>query len=196
MGNIGLVVLAAGASRRLGTPKQLLSFQQKPLLQHVLDQTQEYTFSTKVLVLGAFAEQILESVDPISFHVIINEQWAAGMASSLRAGVTQALVDCPNLEHLLFLLSDQPFVSSELIQSLITTHIQHDKLITACRYQGQLGVPAIFEKSLFPELLQLQGDRGANALIQAYGDRVGEVAFKLGSFDVDTEEDYRRLGNI
>jgi molybdenum cofactor cytidylyltransferase len=193
MANIGLVVLAAGGSARLGKPKQLLPYQQKTLLQHVLDQASEYPFDSKILVLGAYAAEILGSIDAVSFTVIVHEGWKEGMASSLRKGVAQALADSPDLEHLLFLLSDQPFVSGELMQSLVSTQLEQDNLITACRYQGQLGVPAIFHKSLFPELLRLQGDRGANSLIRAQGDRVGELAFELGIFDVDTEDDFGKL---
>lgn len=193
MGKVGLVVLAAGASRRLGKPKQLLMFQQKTMLQHVLDQTGAFPFAVKVLVLGAYAKQILEPLNIADFRVKIHEHWRNGIASSLCAGVEQALADCPDLEHLLFLLSDQPFVSSELIESLVNSQLEHGKPITACRYQGQLGVPAIFEKKLFPELLQLRGDRGANRLIQQYGDRVGEFPFEMGGVDVDTAEDYRNV---
>ncbi len=193
MANIGLVMLAAGGSARLGTPKQLLPFRGKTLLQHVLDQTKDYPFACKVLVLGAYAAEIQRAIDPGSFQVIVHNEWKEGMASSLRKGVEQALAGCPDLEHLLFLLSDQPFVYSELIQSLVATQLIQGKQVTACRYRGQLGAPAVFHVSLFPELLQLQGDRGANQLIRALGDQVGELPFELGGFDVDTADDVEKL---
>ncbi len=193
MHHIGVVVLAAGASSRLGEPKQLLTFRGKPLLQHVLDQTPPVSFASYVLVLGAGADGIRNAIDPGNFDVAINENWAEGIAGSIRKGVDRSLAVHPDLDHLLFLLSDQPFVSSQLIGDLAHTHIQSGKKITACMYGNTLGVPAIFSKIVFPELLSLRGDRGANRLIKQYRHDVAAVPFELGSVDVDTSEDYHEL---
>lgn len=196
MDDIGVVVLAAGASSRLGKPKQLLEFQGKPLLQHVLDQIRPVSFASYVLVLGAGAGGIRNAIDPGNFDVAINENWTEGIAGSIRKGVEHSLAAHPDLDHLLFLLSDQPFVSNQLIRDLAHTHMQSGKKITACRYGGTTGVPAIFSKSVFPDLLSLRGDRGANRLIKQYRDEVAVVPFELGSIDVDTPEDYRELNRL
>lgn len=190
---IGVIILAAGASRRMGKPKQLIGFHGKPLLQTIIDRSQAYIFDTYVLVLGAHSDEIQKAIDPGRFRVIINEDWKEGMAGSIRKGVEGSLGIKQELEHILILLSDQPFVSSELICEMIERHRQHGKAITACKYQDTVGVPAIFTRPLFRELCLLDGDRGARVLIKRYSDNLVVVPFELGSIDLDKPEDYRKL---
>lgn len=191
--NVGVVILAAGSSSRLGQPKQLIKFKNKPLLQNIIDNSQVLTFAAKVLILGAHAEEIKKNINTGEYVVFINEEWEEGIASSIRKGVICSLQIQPDLEHILFLLSDQPFVTSELIQELLDTHIQQGKIITGCGYNDTIGVPAIFSKQLFQELSLLEGDRGAKVLIKKHPDKVGFIPFDLGSVDVDEPEDYAKL---
>jgi molybdenum cofactor cytidylyltransferase len=192
----GVLVLAAGASRRLGQPKQLLPFREKPMLQHVLDQTRTIEFATRVLVLGACAEEIRQAIAPGAFDVVWNESWEEGMSGSIRVGVERSLALDPSLEHLLVLLCDQPYVTGELLREMMEAHLRAGKKITACRYQDTVGVPAIFSKGFFPALLQLRGDRGAGGLIKQYPDDLTIVPFDRGAVDVDTPEDYEGLFRI
>ena len=192
---MGVVILAAGGSSRLGQPKQLIKFHSKTLLQNILDQSQALTFASYVLVLGAHAAEIRKSIDPGNFKIIINENWVEGIASSIRRGVEGSLEIDPELEHILFLLSDQPFVTSELIDELVKTHMHQNKDITGCKYQDTVGVPAIFTKRMFKELGMLKGDRGAKVLIKKYPDKQAVVPFDLGSIDVDIPGDYNKLIN-
>lgn len=193
MTHCGVVILAAGSSSRLGAPKQLLLYKNKTLLQHTLDQVLPLSFDSYVLMLGAQADSIQPTLEPGPFEVVVNHNWPEGIASSIRTGLERSMALRPDLEHLLVLLCDQPFVSTRLIQELVDTHLRSGKNITACCYQDAVGVPAMFSKAMFPELLQLQGDRGANRLIRQYPDDVAVVPFEQGSIDVDTEEDYRKL---
>ena len=190
---IGVIILAAGASNRMGKPKQLLRWHEKPLLQTVIDKAQAYTFDTNVLVLGAHSEEIKRAIVPGRFRIIINEDWKEGIASSIRKGVEGSLEINPELEHILILLSDQPFLTSELIHEMIGSHKQHGKSITACKYQDTVGVPAIFARPLFRELSMLEGDRGAKVLIRKYPDNLAVVSFDLGLIDLDKPEDYHKL---
>jgi molybdenum cofactor cytidylyltransferase len=194
--NIGVIILAAGGSSRLGQPKQLLRFQDKPLLQHIVDQSQIFTFEAYVLVLGAHAVEIQKSIDPGHFKVIINEDWEEGMAGSIRRGVEASLFIEPELEHILILLSDQPFVTSELIHEMIAAHTKRGKEITGCGYEDTVGVPVLFTRRFFKELCMLEGDRGAKVLIKKYPDKLAVVPFELGSLDVDIPEDYTKLLNF
>ena len=191
--NVGVVVLAAGSSSRLGQPKQLIKYKGKPLLQNILDHSQVLSFTSKVLILGAHAEEIKKNINTGEFRVIINEQWEEGIASSILKGVRSSLEINPNLENILFLLSDQPFVTSALIKELLDTHKKEGKTITGCRYDKTVGVPVIFNKNMFRELCHLNGDRGAKVLIRKYPDKVAAVSFDLGSVDIDEPEDYRKL---
>ena len=193
---IGVVILAAGGSSRLGQPMQLIMFQNKSLLQNIIDQSHEaFDFSSHVLVLGAYASVIKKSINNGNFKVIINEKWQEGIASSIRKGVEDSLEIDPELESILILLSDQPFVTKKLISELIETHQKKGEEITASKYEDTVGVPAIFNKRLFKELCLLEGDRGAKVLIRKYQDNVAAIPFELGSIDVDMPEDYHKLLN-
>lgn len=191
--NIGVVILAAGSSSRLGRPKQLVEFQNKPLLQHVVDTINPFQFHPGLLVLGANADEIRKSISPKNVTVLHNENWPEGIASSIRLGVSESIKLNDSLDGILFLLSDQPFVSKELIEELIEKHANGKQKITACGYKGNVGVPAILSKDFFPKLLELKGDVGAKKIITQNSDNLQSVVFKKGSFDVDTEKDVQEL---
>lgn len=193
MQNTAVLVLAAGASTRLGQPKQLLDFGGKALLQHILEQCIPLPFSARFLTLGAYSADIQENINIFDFQILQNEHWEEGMASSLRIGVQAASAHPSMPENIMVLLADQPFVSTALLQNLLDTHRSAQPLITASQYGEIQGVPAVFSKTIFPELLQLQGDRGANRLIRQYEAQVVTVAFEAGNIDMDTPEDYRQL---
>lgn len=191
--NIGVVILAAGSSSRLGRPKQLVQFQNKTLLQHVIDSIVPFHFDPGILVLGANAHQIRDSISPKKITVVDNQGWSEGIASSIRLGVSESIKLNESLEGILFLLSDQPFVTKKLIEELIQKHKNGDQQITACRYKESFGVPAIFGKAFFSQLLKLTGDTGAKKIIAQNSEHVDTIVFQAGSFDVDTEEDYIEL---
>ena len=191
--NTGVVILAAGASERLGRAKQLIEFQGKPLLEYVIDQFEEIAISTRILVLGAFADVIQKSVNTGSFKIVINENWQEGMASSIREGLQSALNKEDKTERLLFVLSDQPYVTKTLFEKLLQMHTGGNKAITACGYQNAIGAPAVFSKSMFSELLSLQGAQGAGRLIKKYPDKVNVLPFEKGAIDIDTPEDLNTL---
>ncbi|MFH5883943.1 NTP transferase domain-containing protein [Halalkalibaculum sp. DA3122] len=191
--DIGVVILAAGSSSRLGRPKQLLGYENKTLLQRVIDIIGPFEFNPSVVVLGANADQIREATDLAQVTAVYNEHWSEGIASSIRLGVTESLKLNSSLQGILFLLSDQPYVSGELIQELVNTHKSGEQRITACRYKQNVGVPAIFGKRFFPGLQKLTGDVGAKKIILQHRQKVEEVPFKKGFFDIDTEEDYEHL---
>lgn len=187
----GLVLLAAGASRRLGQPKQLLEFQGKTLLQRVIDLADELEFGVQILVLGANADAIERNIDPRGFLIARNEVWEEGIASSIRVGLASARKS--RVKHLLFLLSDQPRLSAEFLQELLRTHLDRGSMATYSEYEGQIGVPAVFSEGLFPQLETLKGDQGARKLAYLNRLKFFTVPFEGGIFDIDTPEDVERL---
>jgi len=191
--NIAVVVLAAGGSTRLGRPKQLVEFKGNTLLDLALDKVDLLGFQTKILVLGAKREEIMDKIDANNFKVVINTQWEQGMASSIKVGLEAAKAEEEGLDHVLFLVSDQPFLERNNLIKLVHTQLTEHPKATYSKYGDNIGVPAIFSKEAFPLLLQLEGDEGAKKLTRLEGFDFCAEAFKKGAFDVDTEEDVQQL---
>ncbi|MEP5611153.1 MAG: nucleotidyltransferase family protein [Cyclobacteriaceae bacterium] len=188
----GLIILAAGSSSRLGRPKQLLDYKGQPLLQHTIEIAAQLGCKASALVLGANAHSIEEKIDLKSLDLITNENWEEGIASSIRFGLSHLLDKKSDLKHVLFLLSDQPYLSVEVVRELLSAH-DENQAITACNYKDQMGVPVIFGKLFFEELMQLKGDQGAKKIVMKNIGIVSTITFVRGEIDVDTEEDYSRL---
>lgn len=188
---IAAVILAAGASTRMGTPKQLLQFQGRSLLRSIAETAIAADCHPIVVVLGAYIEQIKPEVSDLPVQVVENRQWQTGMGSSIRSG-TQALLNItPAVEAAIFLLCDQPFVSPQIIRQLQSIYDSTDRPIVASTYQNTVGVPALFHSTLFSELIGLQQLEGAKTVIQRHLNRVMTVDFPQGEIDVDTPEDFQ-----
>jgi molybdenum cofactor cytidylyltransferase len=178
----------------MGQPKQLLPFQNKTLIEHVIIAATDSLCHPVVLVLGAHSERIRETIHvPEQVHIVVNEEWQEGLASSLRAGVNalQGLDD--RIEGMIVCLCDQPFVTANIFDALINEFQQSAQLIVASRYSDTLGPPALFHRSLFGELLHTSGDKGARRIVEKYADQVRSLEFAQGSVDLDTLDDYLAL---
>ena len=191
--NIGVIVLAAGASARLGVPKQLLNYKGKPLLQHTLDRVNELESIKSVVVLGASADEIVDHIRFNHSSIVVNGDWSTGLSSSIICGLTHLNKHWPSIDYVLFVVGDQPYLSLELLQELISLAKQESHPVIASTYSDQVGVPALFHRSLFGELSRLTGDEGAKKVIQNNIDRVGLVSFEQGEVDIDTSADYENL---
>lgn len=190
---IGVIILAAGSSSRLGYPKQLVEFRGIPLLQQSMEVAKSLKFEAKILVLGANAEEIEKAIDIRNFEVVYNKDWEEGMGTSIAKGTSEALQIEEELDHILMLVSDQPFVSKEKIQELMRVQLDSNKPATFSKYAGEVGVPAIFSKEIFPELQELKKGQGAKKLILNNEISFETVKFEGGNFDVDTAEDVELL---
>ena len=193
--NIGIVILAAGSSSRFGEPKQLLQYDDKNLLQHTIDAAVNSNAKTVIVVLGAKADLISKEIDKAKVHIVGNTEWQEGMASSVRTGLSTLQKGSPSTDAVIFMVCDQPFVSSSLINNLIDTHIDICKPIVTCNYGEVVGPPALFHKNFFDELMELKGDVGARKIIQQHKDKVTTLLFTEGKIDIDTKEDYEELNN-
>ncbi len=187
---IGLVILAAGSSSRMGQPKQLLPFQGESLIRHCIETALQSRCFPIVVVLGANWEVIQLEIEDLPVFTVTNTDWEAGMASSIRLGLQTLLKNAESIEAAIFMLCDQPFVSAKLLNKLMVEYLQDQKSIVASGYGKTLGVPSLFDRQLFDELLNLQGQEGARTLIKAYAEEVHCVSFPEGSIDIDTPEDY------
>lgn len=190
----GLIILAAGSSSRLGTPKQNLIYKGQTLLQRAIQTGLTSVCSDNVVVvLGANESAIRQEISDQLVHVVYNPDWQEGMASSIRLGAAEMIRMQPLLTSLILMLCDQPFVDPLLIYQLTEKRVESDHGIVACSYRGTLGVPVLFDASYFPQLLMLQGKEGAKKLIKAFPNDVATVAFPLGAIDIDTLDDYEVL---
>jgi molybdenum cofactor cytidylyltransferase len=190
--SVAAVVLAAGASSRMGSPKALLPWRGVSLLRHAVRTALASTCDEVFAVFGNDPGPLRHELRDLKVHIAETQQWREGMSASLRAGVEAVQIQSPGCAALLVLLVDQPHVTSELIDQLIATHRETGLKMAACAYSDTLGPPALFERSLFPELLALEGDRGAKALLLCDPNTVAAVPFPEGARDLDTPADLRR----
>jgi molybdenum cofactor cytidylyltransferase len=191
--NIGVVILAAGSSSRMGIPKQLLEFDGITLLSHAVIEAVNSNTNIVVVVIGTGADLIVKEIDKYKVHVVENKNWEEGMASSVRLGLNTLLQNKPEIDAVIIMVCDQPFVSSVVLNDLITTHMNSGKPITVCNYGEAIGPPTLFHRSLFNELMELKGDVGAKKIIQQHSNEVATVLFPKGSIDIDTMEDYESI---
>lgn len=191
--NVGIVLLAAGASTRLGRPKQLLAYHGQTLLQHSVQTAAASRAQQVMVVLGASSEKLASEMKEANVHVVVNTEWQEGMGSSIRCGINAITGLDSAFEGMIIMVCDQPFVTTDLLNEIIDTHRRTGKQIIACSYEDSFGPPVFFHRSLFKELMQLKGDIGARSILIQHTDTVEVIPFPQGTFDVDTEEDYERL---
>ena len=177
------IILAAGASTRLGQPKQLVTIQNETLLDRAVRTAREAACDPIVVILGASAERVEQASNLEDTLVLVNDLWAEGMASSLRLGIT-AIRD---LDAAVVMTCDMPAVTPFHLRALMATG-----QLTASRYAGRNGVPACFPASAFPSLLALRGDAGARILLA----QTPSIDLPGGDLDLDTPEDLTRLHQI
>ena len=188
-----IIILAAGRSARLGSPKQLLSYQGKNLLQHTIDIAFESEIGPIIVVLGSGIEEISAELNTNSLTIIENPYWENGMASSVVCGINAIYNLHPDTEAAILMVCDQPFVSAKLLKDLIKKQKDSGSSIVASSYENIHGTPALFHKEHFNELSALTGDSGARSLIKSYAESIEAIPFDQGSIDIDTLEDYRNL---
>ena len=188
-----VILLAAGSSTRMSKPKQLLEYNGSNFLSHMVTVTSSCKAGIIIVVLGANAEILENEIHDKKVFKVKNNKWKEGIGSSIRCGLSTLLAIQPTCEAVLLVTCDQPYVSASLLNNLINTHIETDQPIVASSYADTFGIPALFHKSLFPQLKILKGDTGAKKIILEHKNMVAEVPFALGSIDIDTVDDYKAL---
>jgi len=183
------LVLAAGGSRRLGQPKQLLPYGPRTLLDHVLGTARACEFDQLICVIGGSAREIVTSVDLSEVSVVENDYFGAGCSSSIAAALTAVDARC---EVLVLMLGDQPGVTAATVTKLLAG--RGDSALAACAYDDGRGHPLAFARSTFDDLASLHGDKGVWKLLDRAGDQVVDVPVG-GTIprDIDTWEDYEAV---
>lgn len=190
---IGAVILAAGASTRFGKPKQLAKFRGETLLAHAVSAATSAGCAPVVVVAGEHADDLKAALTSEACEFVLNHEWREGIAASIRTGLQHLVTTDHDLEAILFLACDQPLVSADNLRELIRRQETSGKSIVASAYAKTLGIPTLFARVRFPELLTLNGDRGAKELIFAHRDDVAAFDLPAAATDIDTAADYERL---
>src|SRR4029453_11252888 len=190
---IAAVFLAAGKSSRLGQPKQLLEFRGKTLVRRAVDAAIEANCSPVIVVTGNAHAEVKNALAATNAILAPNGQWSEGVGTSIRVGIQHVIENAPEVDAAMLLVSDQPFVDSDLLRGLIALHSKTGKSIVASAYADTLGVPALFDPSMFQELLRLDSHSGAKTIILSNRARVAEFSFPKGNVDVDTLQDLKSI---
>lgn len=183
---VGAVILAAGESRRLGQPKQLLPFRGKTLIQCAIDSALSSVCRPVVVVIGANAEQIRAQLLG-DIRIVENPEWNEGMSSSIRRGI-EAIG--PEVDAVILMLADQPLVASEILNRFAQ---KAGAGLVAAEYNGSIGVPALFTRNYFDDLRALRGEKGAKSILMANEAHVARVPCPEAAMDIDTATDVQRL---
>ncbi|MBL7858041.1 MAG: nucleotidyltransferase family protein [Cyclobacteriaceae bacterium] len=190
--NIGIILLAAGSSSRLGQSKQLVQFENKTLLRRTTEVALETKPHNVVVVLGSDEPVHRQLIADLPVKIVYNKTWEKGMGNSLKTGLHHLLNLDPTVDAVIILVCDQPYLKSENINSLITAFQSENIPIVASAYDDIMGVPALFGKSTFASLGSLDDQSGARKILRQYP-IVKSVPFPQGRIDVDTPEDLLHL---
>lgn len=190
---LAILILAAGSANRMGSPKQLLKFEESTLLGHCITNAIASNSDSVFCVLGANSEEIKKSITTFNIEIILNENWQEGIGSSISKGVSHIEKEHSNIESILILLADQPLVKKEYLNDMMQSSNSNSEKILASNYGDFYGVPALFPKKYFKTLSELKGDSGANKMLNEPS--LSLISLKASEYilDIDTKEDYEKL---
>ncbi len=194
--NVGAVILAAGSSSRMGSPKQTLQFEGNSLLRRAALAALGAGCHPVVVVTGAHAELCRRELNGLDVREAFNATWETGMASSVRVGIEGLISMDAGVTAAVLLLCDQPHVTSHVLSNLIAARHTTGRSVIASAYGGSFGVPALFSRTLFAELTELQGTSGAKEIIKRHASNAHFSSFPEGSVDVDTPDDLDRIAGL
>ncbi|HKF22412.1 MAG TPA: NTP transferase domain-containing protein [Candidatus Angelobacter sp.] len=192
---VAAIALAAGTSRRMGTPKQLLRLGDKSLLERTLDNVRGSGVDEIVLVLGAAEDEVRRQVATEGMRVVVNPDFQQGMGTSLRRGLAAV---SPSIEGAFVVLADQPFVRSSTLDQMLAYREKHAPQILIPFYRGFRGNPVLLDRSVFPELMNLTGDIGCRAIFGSHTESIHKLPVEDPGIllDIDSAEDWKRLRSL
>jgi molybdenum cofactor cytidylyltransferase len=186
---VAVIILAAGASSRMGTSKQRLPWKSGTLLTHAINTAKKSGLNDITVVLGADEDENRQALKDENVIILSNSKWESGMGSSLKAGLKNAMQSKP--DAILVMVCDQPFVTPEHLRALTNVLSTQKKKATFSKYAETTGVPAVFSKDLFSALLSLGDDQGAKGIVkQIKEEDFSTIELKDGEVDLDTYEQY------
>lgn len=193
MKGLSVIILAAGAARRMNQAKMLLPFEKSTILETILDKAKEINPDQICIVTGFYHNQIVAKIQDDQISFVYNEQWEQGMSGSIKKGLGFLVSQDPELALVLILVADQPYISSKLLLEMMQIQLKTQKGIVAASYAGIVGTPVLFRNTHFSNLEKLEGDKGARSILQQNPGDLYTIDFPGGEIDIDTEDDYHKL---
>lgn len=190
---IEVLILAAGASRRLGQPKQLVKFKGETLIRRMANEAVSAQIGGVTVVTGNKREVIEKEITDLEVNIFYNEEWEEGIGASIRNGLENVLSRNPNTNAILITMVDQPFVNAAHLQKLAKAYDPSRPMIIASAYRGTFGVPVLVDNFYFDMLKGLKGDEGGKKIFVNYLKNIVEIPFIEGSIDIDEQEDLKTL---
>jgi molybdenum cofactor cytidylyltransferase len=192
---IGIILLAAGSSSRMGKNKLLLDIREDSLLENAIKSALSSRANKVIVVLGANLEENLKVIQVEKVETVTNHRWKKGIGSSIKCGVKTMLENYPAISALIISVCDQPFLKNDQFNSLIEKYKETKKPVIASEYAGLKGVPVLYDQSMFQELLSMPDDSGAkmHILDKAKENTIATVPFPKGELDIDTLDDLKKL---
>lgn len=192
---IGIVLLAAGSAERMQKNKLLLNIGKKTLLENAVVAAQNTSARTTILVLGANENENRNAIKSYKVETVINENWKKGIGSSIKCGIQKMFSDFQETEAIIISVCDQPYLDKEIFEGLISTYIISGKKIVVSAYRQSIGVPVLYDRAFFNELLNIPDRYGAKKFVieKADEDIITTFPFPKGEIDIDTIEDIKNL---
>lgn len=190
---IQLLLMAAGASKRLGQPKQLVKYKGKTLIRRMAEEALKANIGELTVVTGYDHLTIEKEIEGIKLNIYYNTEWEEGLGSSIRNGIKHVCKKHPDTNAILFIMVDQPFVDAAHLQKIANAYDSARPMIIASAYQGTFGVPVLVDNKYFDEMLQLQGDEGGKKIFVKYIKDIVEIPFIEGAIDIDEKKDLKSL---
>jgi molybdenum cofactor cytidylyltransferase len=187
------IILAAGASSRMGRPKPALPFRGEPLVRRTARTALDAGCAPVFVILGAHADACRAALAGLAVTPVLHEKWSAGLGTSLRAGLDAVRAAAPDAPGVFALLCDQPLIDADLLNAMAETLHRTERPVVACGYRETVGAPALFRRDFLPRLADVTGDAGARSILKRHADAVAVVPFPPAATDVDTPDDYHRL---
>lgn len=192
---VSAIILAAGMSKRMDSPKQLLRIGGKPLLQHILDSVDRSAVDEIVLVLGFEAESIRKDLTENRARIVINDSYEEGMSTSIQVGI--GALD-KKTDAALIILCDQPLIGHQVLDKIISDYKLSDSKIAVPYYKGFRGNPVLIDRLLFPEMMGISGDIGCRAIFGLHPDSILKVPMDDLSIlvDIDTQQEFEKISEL
>jgi len=189
---VAAIILAAGPSSRLGRPKQLVEVDGQSLIERAFDTASGAGCEPVLVVTGANNQQVVSRIRKCGAKIVRNLDWKQGLGSSIRAGIERLLKSDPQISAVLLMVCDQPLVEAQHLRHLVDVRRRTTKSIVCSRYADTVGVPAVFGREFFGDLMQL-GEHGAKQLLLSHPDQSAQISLPEAELDIDEEADIERL---